>query len=255
MMRVRRTRLLRWLAIGTVALVGACVALDVVVLNYTESRAASELARGLAGEAATVDLGGFPFVPSFVTGRMGRASGRVRGANAPGGLRVGSISVVATDLRYSPRRAFALVRSRFAARTELRAAEAIVEVHLNEQDIEDHLQSKLAIAPEVRITPAGVEVSYDVPGVTPSPSPSDDEQPAASARFLPRMEAGVLSLRLVSIARVPARFREEALRTSELITLPKMPDGLRADIRLGDGVIVALAQGRDIAILIGEAGA
>lgn len=252
-MRVRRTRLLRWLTIGTIAAVGAYFALDVVVLNYTESRGARELAQGLTGEEATADLGGIPFLPSFLSGRLTKVAARVRGATAPGGLRVASISASGTDVRFSPRRVFALVRSRFSDRTELRAAEAIVEVQLGEQDIEDFLQQKIVAEPEVRITPAGVEISFGPPG---EDGDGDDgsrpERP--SARYLPRVENGVLSLRLVSIARVPPRFREDALRISELISLPRFPEGLRADIRLGDGVIVTEASGRDIRVRIGEAG-
>lgn len=254
MMRVRRTRLIRWLTIGTIAAVGAYFALDVVVLNYTESRSAAELAQGLAGEDATVDLGGVPFLPSFLTGRLSRVGGRVRGGSAPGGLRVGSISVTASDVRFSPSRVFALTRSRFSGRTEVRAGEAIVEVQLNEQDIEDFLQQKLEAAVEVRVTSAGVEISFGPPDADPDERNGEtepDETP--SARFLPRVENGVLSLQLVSLARVPFMFREDALRISELISLPRFPEGLRADIRLGDGVIVTEASGRDIKLRIGEA--
>lgn len=254
MMRVRRTRLYRWLGIGLVAAVGAYFALDVVMLNYVESSGARQLAQGLTGEDAGLDLGGVPFLNSFVAGRRSRATARIRGANAPGGLRVRSISVAATDVRFSPGRVFALVRSRFAARTELAASEAIVEIQLGENDIEDFLEGRLGSDPEVRITPAGVEVAFGPPDAGGSDEPGD-EPGRSAARYLPRVEGGVLSLRLVSVARVPPAFREDALRIAELISLPRFPEGLRADIRLGDGVIVAEASGRDIRLMIGEASA
>jgi hypothetical protein len=257
--------------VGLVVLVGLYFVADVVILRYIESRGATQLAQTLDAESATANLGGVPFLPSFMSGRLHTVSGRVSGASAPGGLRVDRIELHLTDVRFSPRHLLSLARSRFSARTDVKVAEVRVQIQLAERDIHDYLVSKVSSVTGVRVTSAGVVVTFNVPApasslATPSPSPTPRPSPEASpgpsgppppppstARYLPRVEGGVFQFVLVSSINMPYEVRGDAQQIAELVRLPRLPQRLRSDVRLGDGVIVVESSGRDLEMNVGEA--
>jgi len=265
---VRRVRW-SWLAVGFVALVGLYFVCDVVVLRYIESRGAAQLAQTLDAENATANLGGVPFLPSFISGHLHTVSGRVVGASAPGGLRVDRIDLQLQDVRFSPRHLISLARSRFSARTDIRADQALVTIQLAERDVHDFLASKISSVRSVRVTSAGVSVTFNQPAPAqffPTPTPAPTASPGASpsstappapppstARYLPRVENGVFQLVLVSTINVSPDLRGDAEQVAELVRLPRLPERLRSDVRLGDGVVVVESIGRDIEMNVGEA--
>jgi hypothetical protein len=261
-----------WLAVGLVVLIGLYFVADVVILRYIESRGATQLAQTLDAESATANLGGVPFLPSFFSGHLHTVSGRVNGASAPGGLRVDRIGLQLTDVTFSPKHLMSLARSRFSARTDVKAGQVIVSLQLSERDIHDYLVSKVSSVTGVRVTAAGVVVTFNAPApasTTPTPSPSPTPRPSpgatpgppsgppppppATARYLPRVQDGVFQFVLVSTINVPYGLRGDAQQIAELVRLPRLPKRLRSDVRLGDGVIVVESSGRDVEMNVGEA--
>ena len=257
---------------GLVVLTGLFFVCDVVVLRYIESRGAAQLAQTFDAESATADLGNVPFLPSFMSGHLSAVSGHISGASAPGGLRIDKIDITLQDVRFSPKHLVSLARSRFSARTDVKAQQANVTLQLAERDIHDYLVSKISSVRGVRVTSSGVAVTFDepapagsypapTPSPTPSPSPGASPAPPApppppppsTARFLPRVEGGVFQFVLVSSVNVAYDLRGDADQIEELIRLPRFPDSLRSDVRLGDGVIVVEAVGRDVEMNVGEA--
>src|SRR5439155_12838610 len=113
--------------------------------------------------SATADLGGIPFLPSFVSGHLHKVSGRVSGASAPGGLRIDRVDLTLDDVSFSPRHLVSLARSRFSARTDVKAAQALVTLQINERDVHDYLVSKISSVRGVRVTSAGVAVTFNQP--------------------------------------------------------------------------------------------
>jgi hypothetical protein len=67
------------------------------------------------------------------------------------------------------------------------------------------------------------------------------------------VESGVFQFVLVSTVNVAFDLRGDAAQIEELVRLPRLPDSLRSDVRLGDGVIVLEAVGRDVQMSVGEA--
>jgi hypothetical protein len=256
-----------WLAVALVVLVGLYFVCDVVALHYIESRGAAQLAQTLDAESATADLGSVPFLPGFVSGHLHSVSGHITGASAPGGLRVDDIDISLQDVSFSPRHLISLARSRFSARTDVKAAQALVTIQLAEQDLHDFLVSKISSVRGVRVTSAGVAVTFNqpapassLPTPTPSPSPKPGATPAppappppSTAHSRPRVEGGVLQLVLVSTVNVAADLQGDAESIEELVRLPRLPSSLRSDVRLGDGVIAVEAVGRDVEMNVGEA--
>jgi hypothetical protein len=265
---VRRVRW-SWLAVALVVLTGLYFVCDVVALRYIESQGAAQLAQTFDAESATANLGSVPFLSSFFSGHLHQVSGRVSGASAPGGLRIEKVDITLGDVTFSPRHLMSLARSRFSARTKVKAAQAGVTLQINERDVHDYLVSKISSVRGVRVTSSGVAVtfneaapagSYPTPSPTPSPSASPGATPApppppppSTARFLPRVENGVFQFVLVSMVNVAYDLRGDAVQIEELIRLPRLPDALRSDVRLGDGVIVVEATGRDVEMHVGEA--
>jgi hypothetical protein len=246
-----------------VALIGLYFVGDVVLLRYIESRGATQVAQALDAESATTHLGSIPFIPSFLGGHLHQVSGRVDGASAPGGLRVDRVEVQLTDVKFSPGHVFSLVRSRFAARTDVRATQALVTLQLSERDIKEYLTSKIGAVSDVRVSSVGVAITFasanpvspvptPTPAIEPS-SPAPSSPPPSMARFLPHVTGGVLQLELVGSVDLASEFRNDAEQVAELVRLPRLPKGLQADVRLGDGVIVVEAQGSNIDVRIGEA--
>jgi hypothetical protein len=258
---VRRSRLSRWIVVGTLGALGLYFVLDVVALKYTESKGAAELAQAIAAEESSLRLGSVPFLPRFASGQLGGIQGKVRGATGPGGMRVSRVDVTLSDVRFAPWRVFALVRSRFSDRTTVKAGEVLVQVELAEQDLADYLRPKIASISEVKITNEGVGVKFERPNpdeeTSRGPEDEDDEkkkeEDEPDARYVPRVENGEFKLIRAGLSSRAQQFREDSLRISELITLPKFPEGLRASIGLGDGVVVIEAAGRDVETSIGEA--
>ena len=262
-------RRIRWsyLAVALVVLIGLYFVCDIVMLRYIESRGAAQLAQTLDAESATADLGGVPFIPSFVSGRLYTVSGRVNGASAPGGLRIDKVGIDLSDVRFSPRHLLSLARSRFSARTDVKAGQVLVSLQITERDVHDYLVSKISSVQGVRITSSGVAVSFNVPAPAstfvvpaPSPTPAPGETPKpppppppSTARFLPRVQDGVFQFVLVSTINVAPRLRGDAAQIAELVRLPRLPGRLRSDVRVGDGVIVVEATGRDVEMNVGEA--
>lgn len=261
---MRRSRLSRWIVVGALGALGVYFVLDVVALKYTESKGAAELARAIAAEESSLRLGGVPYLPRFLGGRLGGVEGEVRGATGPGGMRVSRVDVKLSDVRFAPRRMFALVRSRFSDRTKVKAGEVIVTVELAERDLYDYLHPKLASISELRVTSEGVGVKFQRPDSDleeSSRGPEDEdgdgdkkkEEDRPDARYVPRVENGEFRLIRAGLSSRAQSFREDSLRISELISLPRFPEGLRANIGLGDGVVVIEAAGRDVETSIGEA--
>ena len=257
---------------GLVVLTGLYFVCDVVVLRYIESRGAAQLAQTFDAESASADLGNVPFLPSFIGGHLHQVSGHISGASAPGGLRIDKIDITLGDVTFSPRHLVSLARSRFSALTKVKAQQANVALQINERDIHDYLVSKVSSVRGVRVTSSGVAVTFNEPapagsyptpspaptpspspGATPGPPPPPPPPPPSTARFLPRVEGGVFQFVLVSTVNVAYDLRGDADQIEELIRLPRLPDSLRSDVRLGDGVIVVEAAGRDVQMNVGEA--
>ena len=262
-----------WLAVALVVLTGLYFVCDVVALRYIESRGAAQLAQTFDAESATANLGSVPFLPSFFSGHLSRVSGHISGASAPGGLRIDKVDIGLDDVHFSPRHLISLARSRFSARTNVKTVQANVTLQINERDIHDYLVSKVSSVRGVRVTSSGVSVmfnepapagTYTQPAPSPSPSPSASPSPGATpappppappstARFLPRVVDGVFQFVLVSSVQVAYDLRGDAAQIEELVRLPRLPQALRSDVRLGDGVIVVEAVGRDVEMNVGEA--
>jgi hypothetical protein len=269
---VRRVRW-SWVAVALIVLIGLYFVCDVVALKYIESRGAAQLAQTFDAESATDNLGSIPFLPAFFSGHLHNVSGHITGASAPGGLRIDTIDITLNDVSFSPRHLISLARSRFSSRTNVKAQQANVTLTLNERDIHDYLVSKVSSVRGVRVTSSGVSVmfnepapagTYATPAPSPSPSPSRSPTPSAApapppppppstARFIPRVENGVFQFVLVSSIQVAYDLRGDADAIEELIRLPPLPQSLRSDVRLGDGVVVVEAVGRDVEMNVGEA--
>jgi hypothetical protein len=138
-----------------------------------------------------------------------------------------------------------------------------VTLQLSERDIKEYLTSKIGAVSDVRVSSVGVAITFasanpvspvptPTPAIEPS-SPAPTSPPPSMARFLPHVTGGVLQLELVGSVDLASEFRNDAEQVAELVRLPRLPKGLQADVRLGDGVIVVEAQGSNIDVRIGEA--
>ena len=235
-------------------LVAAFVVVDIVMLQYVESRGAAEIARTMSAEEAKVDLGGFPFIPRFLRGRLTDVTVEVSGASASGGLRVQSIEARMKEVRFKPGAIFALARSSFATRTKVTAIEPIAILELGEQDIEDFVKRAVPLVSDVRVRSSGIEVFFRPLADEGSEGAREggDEPAAKPARYLPIIDNGRLQLQLIGVSQIPQPFRSDANRLETLIELPTIPGGLRADRSLRDGVVVLEAQGSTVTITVGE---
>jgi hypothetical protein len=241
-----RRRRWRWVGVGLVVAFGIFFALDVVTVQYLESRGAAELARAMSAEDAEIDLGGFPFVPRFLGGRLTGVSVQVRGASASGGLRVRSVEARMAGVSFRPGEMFALARSSYATTSEVTATEPIVILELGEGDLNDFIRRAVPAVGDVQVKGSGIEVRFLKDGVDPADAvrPSDDNL-TKPARFLPTESDRKLRLILTSASQIPSHNRAEAERIEGLIDLPRFPEGLEPEVSMRDGVIQVEAQGAE----------
>jgi hypothetical protein len=233
---------------------GLFFALDVVMVQYLESRGGAEMARTMAAEDVTLDLGGFPFIPRFLGGSLSNVSAQVHGASAKGGLRVQLVDAEAEGFDFAAGKIFALARSSFATKTDVTAKQAIVRVQLAEGDINDYMRRLIPVVGDVQVRASGIEVRFLKPGVDPEeairPSKEDLTKPA---RLIPAMDGGRFYLSLLGVSQIPPAFRAEAERLERLIELPKFPKGLSSEVRLGEEVVLIEALGAEVTVEVGEA--
>jgi hypothetical protein len=236
-----------------IAVLGGLFALDVVMVQYLESRGASEMAKTMAAEEAEIDLGGFPFLPRFLTGSLSNVSALVTGASANGGLRVQSVEARAGQIEFSAGQIFALARSSFATKSRVTAKQALVILELGEGDLNDFIRRSIPVVGDVQVKASGIEVRFLKPDVDPADAvhPSDDNL-TKPARFLPGTRDRKLHLILTGVSQIPPDLRNEANRLEDLIDLPRFPEGLDPDVSMRDGVIVIEAQGAEVSLEIGE---
>ena len=246
-MRFIRRRLWRLVAVGTVATAGLLVAADIVMLQVFEARAATGIARSTAGERAWVDLGGSPFLPSYLRGRLGSVEVEALGMSGSG-LRVDRFDLQMSDVIFKRGRALALVRSRHATRMRIDGKELIGRFEIVERDLFDFIRPRVGGVAALRITEAGVEVSFE--GV---------EEGTPPTRYLPRMVDGpggggrrVLALRLVGEAGIPPAHLHAARLIEGVVDLPPAPEGLQFDVRLGNGVFAVEFAGTEAYMWIGS---
>jgi hypothetical protein len=250
-----RRRRWRWVTVGIVVLVGLFGVVDIVMLQYIESRGAAEIAQTMSAEEAKVDLGGFPFIPRFLRGKLTDVTVEVKGASAAGGLRVQSVEARMKEVRFKPGAIFALARSSFATRTKVTALEPVGIVELGEQDLEDYIKRAVPVVSDVRVKASGVEVYFQPLADEDLPDAAQDELADLGkkpARYLPIIEGGQLRLQLIGVSGIPPRFRVDAAQVERLIDLPKIPGGLRPDRSLREGVVVLEAQGAKVTLTVGE---
>src|SRR5688572_8931246 len=248
-----RRRRWRWVTAGAIVLLGALFALDIVMVQYLESRGAAEIARTMSAGDATVDLGGFPFLPRFIGGRLTGVSVIVRGATARGGLRVRSVEARMTEVSFDAGDMFALSRSVFATRTEIEATEPVGLLELEEEDLKEFIKRTIPQVADVRIRGSGIEIRFLRPGIEPAnPDNPQDKEMTQPARFLPRVENSRLVLSLTSVSQLSPIYRNDAERIEGLIELPAIPEGLRPAVSLRNGVIVLEAQGALVKLNVGE---
>jgi hypothetical protein len=250
---MKRRRGLRWAAAGVLVAVGLYFVLDIVMLRYLESRGRDQIVQTMSAEDGSLDLGNVPFLTSFLRGRLDTAEVRIRGANAPGGLRVQTVTAKLNDVRFSPWRMFALARSSFAPRSKITSSSPFGSIELSENDLEDYIQGKVPGIGSVDVKGSGIEVFFLTEGVTlAEDDESEEEKLSQPARYLPRVENGRLLLVPTSLSQIHESFRSEAGRIRNLIELPRFPEGLRSDVRLGEGLVIVEVNGPDVELTLGE---
>lgn len=246
-----RSRGYRWVVVGVVAAIGLLAALDVVALQVFESRGGSQIAQTMAAEEASLDLGGFPFLPNYLRGRLGTVGVDVTGASG-GGLRVASVETGFSDARFDASDMFALLRNRFATRTAFTGKDVFARIEVASDDLESFLRSRIPLVQEVRIATSGVEVFL---GSEDGDEREDDEdEEERPARFLPDVEGRRLVLVATGRAGFTSAERDAIERIETAIDLPMVPEGLQTDVQLGDREFVVEASGPEVTLDIGEGG-
>jgi hypothetical protein len=234
---------------------GVLLALDVVMVQYLESRGAAEVARTMAAEDVTIELGSFPFTPRFFGGKLTNVSVRVRGASASGGLRVQLVEAQMEEAQFNAGEIFALARSSFATKSKVVALGPIGVVELGEGDLNDFIRRSMPIVGDVQVNTSGVAVRFLKPGVEPADPerPSDDEM-TKPARYVPRVDDRRLHMILTSASQIPTEYRAEAERLEDIIQLPRFPAGLAPpNVDVAEDVIVIEAKGEKVTLNVGEA--
>src|SRR3954453_22367551 len=99
---MRRRGVYRWAAVGLLLAVGLYFVLDIVALQYMQSRGGAEVARAMTAEGATVKLGSVPFLPGFFSGHLSHVSARIVGPTAAGGFGVQEIDFKAGSVKFVP---------------------------------------------------------------------------------------------------------------------------------------------------------
>lgn len=246
---MRGRRVYRWVAVGVVATIGLLAALDVVALQVFESQGGSQIAQTMAGEEASLDLGGFPFLPNYLRGRLRTVDVEVTGASG-GGLRVAKVEARFADTRFDASDMFALLRNRFATRTSFTGTDVFGRAEVAADDLERFLRARVPLVQEVRIRTSGVEVFFG-DGDRDEGQEDADERPA---RFLPDVEERRLVLVATSRAGFTSTERDAIERIETAIDLPMVPEGLQTDVQLGDRTFVIEVSGPEVTLEIGEGG-
>jgi len=260
---MRRRRLYRWAAVGLLLAVGLYFVLDVVMLQYMQSRGGAQVARAMTAQSATVRLGHVPFLPGFFAGRISNVSASIDGATAVGGFGVSTIDFTATAVHFSPGRMFALSRSLFSSRTTVSFDHPFMHVEIAESDLSDFIKHAVPSVGEVSVKPTGIEIRFKLPQpnesfsfASPSPSPTPSPKPAdlltEPARYLPRIDTGRFVLTLIDQSQIGYTYRDDAQRIQNLISLPPVPTSMNSDVRLGKGVIVIESTGLKLSVNLGE---
>lgn len=247
-----RRRLYRRLAVALVVVVGLYVVVDVVALQYLKSRGASELAQGMAAERVSVDLGGIPFLPGLLGGRLRSVELTVKGATGSGALRVETVQARLLDVRFDSSELVAIARSRFSGQTTVVGKDAFGRVEIVERDLEEYLKRRVPTLQAVRITTSAVELRFlaesDVE------LPGDVELPTLSARLLPVIEGRRIVLRLAGVSGLPGAVIAKARLATGSLELPPIPTGMSTNLDLGQGVIVLEAAGPEVTLQVGQGG-
>lgn len=233
-------RWIRIIVIAVLVLGGIAAAADFVVLQVFEGRIAKSTAQSMGAERVTVDLGGFPFTPRFVSGHLSDVDVDVYGASGSG-VRIDHIQVRMAKVLYPAGKAFSLIKSRYATRIQITGRDVLARVEMQERDLLRLVNDKVPEATDVRITPAGVQITIPREG-----------EGNASARFLPQFENGRVVLRLVGASDLPKWAVPIVQSVQSDVSLPQFPDGVRADIQLGNGVFTVEVAGPEVKIRIGE---
>jgi hypothetical protein len=261
---MRRRPFVRWVGVAAVVAIGLYFVLDVVALQYMQSRGSAGIAQELAAESATLKLGSVPFLPSYLGGHTNGVEAKVRAATAEGGFGVQSINVRAREMKFSAGKMFSLARSLFSTRTKVTLVEPIALIDIGEADLRDYIIRHIPSVGDVQIKGSGIEVRFNIPqreGISSStsgPSPSPTATPNAEdlltkpARYLPRVEARRFVLTLTSVSQVNSRYHDDAFRIERLIKLPMVPAGMTSDVRLGKGVITLDCEGKAVTLEVGE---
>jgi hypothetical protein len=261
---MRRRRIYRWIAVAVIVLVGLYFVVDVVTLQYMQSRAGAETARGMAAQGAKVKLGSVPFLPGFLFGHTSNVSATIDGATATGGFGVDQIQFSASSVHFSPSHMFSLARSLFSTQTKVTFMQPSCTVQLAESDLSQYIEHTVADVGQVQVKPTGIEIRFKLPllpptaspTATPSPSPTPTPSPQVQltepARFLPRIENGRFVLTLIDVSQIGAQFRDDASQIENLINLPPVPSSMNSDVRLGKGVIVIESQGLSLTVTVGQ---
>lgn len=259
---MRSGKLSRRLVVAVILLAGLLGAVDVVALQVFQSRGQAELARGMGAERASIDLGGFPFLPGYLRGELDDVSVEVTGA-AGAGLRVASVELRMAEASFAPGAMFSLLRTRYATRTPVDATEVFGRVEISEGDLEAFLIPREPSITDIRVNPSGIEM--DLTGMAPPPPEPDQPAPPEPprARFLPRVEeldvggarVRKLVLRLVGRSSLTPEQVAAAERIEAFVDLPRVPDGLQTNVSLGNGVFAVEAAGPTVRLLVGEGGA
>jgi hypothetical protein len=246
-----RRRRWRWVAVGIVLAVGLYFVGDIVMLQYLQSRGAAEIARTLSAEDATIDLGGVPFLPSFLGGELSDVSVKIRGATATRGLRIGSVEAQFDRFSFEPGDLFAVARSSFGTATKVKGVLRFGLIELTENDIEEFVRRQIPLVGDVHLKTSGIEVSFlKDPDLIGEPNP-DEKAFTKPARFLPVIRDNKLVFDLTSVSQLDPRFRNDAARIEKIIDLPDVPEGLSTDVSMRDGVVVIEANG-NVTVEIGE---
>src|ERR1041385_8663432 len=147
---MRRRRLYRRAGVALVLLVGLYFVLDVVSLQYMQSRARAGIAHQMTAEDASVKLGSVPFLPGYLSGRISNVSASVTGATGAGGFGVQSVDVRAGQVRFGPGKIFSLARSIFATRTKITLIDPIAIVQIGEADLGNFIKSAIPSVGDVQ---------------------------------------------------------------------------------------------------------
>jgi hypothetical protein len=155
------------------------------------------------------------------------------------------------NLRFSWREMLSLSGSIFSARTRVRMENPLGLIEIGQADLEEFVRRHVRQVGDLRINASGIEVRFLKKQLEAGAEPSEEDL-TEPARFLPRVEDRRIALSLVGVSQIPEPLRRVASRLEEIIDLPRIPEGLRTDVRLGDGVFVIEATGSELELTVGE---